>query len=280
MGLRKLYATQSLADIVWRYLVYLEARLSTNSDAKEFAPVVTTLIEETESTWQSQRTKERAEITAQAAVDTANDHLDQQTTRFSRVLLSQEGIDLNFEHPRYKRYFPVSLSRFIRQALEPQIKQTRPWIDSIKTEPEMAVQSFGAILEGAVAPGDELRLQAQAIAARKDHRVRDVTNLIKKINDTCQKIHGLLKAKAPGINMPPDWADSFFYTPRNSATPDAVSLLQDALYNVCKARNIDLSVNSGDFIDKSKDEAALQQWIAKALTAKTEEEVFGVVSSQ
>ena len=142
MGLRKFYVTQSLADTIWHYLVYLEARLGTDTDAKEFAPEATALVDEIEAIWQGQRSKWRAEISAQARVDYANEHLDQQTTRFSRILLSQEGIDLNTDNPRYQRYFSTPLSRFVRQALEPQIKQTRPWLDSIRTESEMAVQSF------------------------------------------------------------------------------------------------------------------------------------------
>jgi hypothetical protein len=281
MGLRKVYATQSLADIIWHYMVYLEARLLTDSNAKEFAPEATTLIDEVESTWQGQRSKWRAEVSAQARVDYANEQLDQQTLRFSRVLLSQEGVDLDAEHPRYKRYFTSSPSRVTRLALEPQIKVMRPWLESIRTEPELAVQSFAALLTSLIEQGEEaLHHQDQATAARKDHRVREVTNLVKKINDTCQKIHGLLKAKAPGLNMPADWADGFFYSPRNASAPDAASLFQDALYGICKARGVELSDNSSDFIDKTKDEELLQQWISRALRAKTEEDIFTVVSGQ
>ena len=275
MGLRKLYTTQSLADSIWHYLVYLEARLLNDANADEFAPEVTELINRVEKTWQLQRSKWRTEISAQARVDYANERLDQQTSRFSRVLLSQEDINLDTEHPRYKRYFTVPLSRFIRQALAPQIKQTRPWLESIRTEPEMTVQAFAATLTESVTLGEEaLRQQEQAISARKDHRVRDVTNLVKDANDTCQKIYGLLKAKAPGLNMPTEWADNFFYSPRNADAPDAASLLQDSLYNICKARGIELSENSGDFIDKTKDETILQRWISKALSARNEDDIF------
>jgi hypothetical protein len=277
MGLRKVYATQSLSDFIWYYLVYSEARLLNDENAKEYAAKITALIKEVEVTWQGQRTAWRAEIAAQAKVDAANYHLDHQTKRFARILLSQEDIALNTNHPRYKRYFSIALSRIVKLALEPQIKITRPWLESIKTEGEAAVRAFFDIFTGIVHSGEEaLKNQEKATGARKDHRVRDINSLVKRINDTCQEIYGALKAKAPSLNLPPEWVDGFFYSPRNAAAPDAAALYQESIYNVCKARSLDVSEVVGDKLDETKDLVMLQGWLSKAMTVAHAEEIVGL----
>ena len=281
MSLRKMYPNQSLADTIWYYLVYLEARLLNDEHGKELAPKVTALIDTLEFIWQGQRASWRAEIRAQAKVDTVNYQLDQQTKRFARILLSQEDINLSTEHPRYKRYFQVALSRIIRLALEPQIKVTRPWIRSIETEVENAVQEFSKIFAEIIETGEvALKQQESAISARKDHRVREVVSFIKLINDTCQEVYGTLKAKAPSLGLPSDWADGFFYSPRNTAAPDAASLYQESVYNVCKARGLDVSEEVSDLLDKAKDLTVLQGWLSKAMIAASAEEIVGLPALQ
>src|SRR5688572_14249287 len=108
MAAKKLRPHQSLPDVVWRYLVYLESRLLHDPNARELAGRVSALVGEVTSTWQGLQSSWRAAITAQALVDYINYLLDQSTVRFSRVLLSQDDIAFNTDHPRYKRYFPVS----------------------------------------------------------------------------------------------------------------------------------------------------------------------------
>lgn len=278
MGLRKVYPTQSLTETIWHYLVYLEARLLNDPNARDLAPKITKLVDTIEHTAQGQRSRWRAEIVAQALVDYANYLLDQQTARFSRVLLSQDDIALDTNHPRYTRYFTIPLSRVIRMALAPQIKFMRPWINSIKTESVGAVQTFAGIFSDIINQGENaLHKQDESVAARKDFRVRDINLLVKQINDSCQEVYGALKARAPSLSLPADWADGFFYTPRNaSSSHSPAEHLQSAIYSVFKAHGQEVSEAVDEKIQSESDLVMLQGWLVKALQASSPEEVVGL----
>lgn len=274
---KKFYPTQSLADVVWFYLAYMESRMSWDPAAQDQAPLVAALRKEVEEAWLGQRAVWLGEIRAQAGVDYENFRLDRSTKRHSRVMLNLPEVDGRTEHPRYARYYTMPLSRLVRLALEPQIKFMRPWIDSLKGEPEPEAQAFAQLLAEHIAAGEAVLLEREkAKGARKDHRVRVITALIERINTTLRSIYGTLTARAAEQKLGEDWPDSFFYSStRNTEAPDPAEALRNAIYATLSAHQIELSEEQDTKLQETSDVKILDQWLGRAAAVKTAEELLG-----
>lgn len=273
---RKLYARQSLADVIWYHLVYLEARLLNDPNAADLAPEVTALVERVEAVWREQRAVWRSQINAQARVSYLNRVLDKHTIQHSKVLLSTDDINFDTNHPRYKRYYPEPLSRIVRKALAAQVKLIRTWIESIRGEPEPQVQAYADIFLQDIVDADQALAELeQAKAARKDHRVRQIHELVKDINKTLRKIYGILESRAGDLNQDDEWAGSFFYRPQNAGEEDnPADDLREAIYAVFNARRFEVSEDVEKKLEETSDVAILDGWLKRVVSAKSPEEAI------
>jgi hypothetical protein len=278
MGHRKVYATQSLLDVIWVYMVYLEARLLRDPNAKDLAPNVTILLERIENAAKEQRGRFRSIINSQAAVDGVNFSMDKNVIRFSRVLLNTEEIEHDLKHPHYELYYTMSASKIEKLALEAEVKIVRPWLASLKNETDPAVLAFAAIFDGDLNAADVvLKGLEDAKSARQEQRVREIIPLVKDINDACKEIFGTLTAKAPSLKMPEEWADGFFYKSRRNEKPDdPAESYRTALYAIFDAHGVEVSEEVDTKIQEEKSTLTLNRWLVKAATATTPEEAVGL----
>lgn len=210
-------------DSIWEELVFTEARLLGDTNAKEFAASITDLIARLERVHGGQHAVWRDEVAAWATVAAVDDRLDDWVRSFDLTLLQVLGGDA--QSPRYRRYFSATPSSIIRLGLESELTRVRSWAASLRTEPEALLQEAGTRLQQIILDGDAaLKRRRQAAGARFDHRVRDITALIDDINGARRSLYGTLVQKAAELKLPRDWADRFFqHTSRRAkAQPEPV----------------------------------------------------------
>ena len=219
MSIRTIKNSESL-DSLWDELVYTEARMLKDPDAKDLVAPITALIKRWEKVDLGQRSAWRAEIVAQAWVDAENENLDETVGAVSDGLLVVTRKDRN--HPRYRRYFKKTASEVIRMGLQSELEVVRSWPQSLKTEPEAALSTLGAELEKNVTEGDAA-VEARSAAAthRTDHRLREIVRLIDDANGTRRSLYGQLITRGEEKGRPADWASRFFQKTTTSA-PRAV----------------------------------------------------------
>lgn len=204
------------SEAIWEELVFTEARLLGDDQAKGFAPTISALLVRVEQMHGGQLGLRREVATAQAQVDAVDDQLDDWVRALDTALLTIVNQDA--QSPRYRRYFSATPSATIRLGLESELARVRSWAGSLATEPEPALQQLGAALSKLVTTGDAaLERRRQAATARTDHRVRSITTLIDDINGARLSLYGQLILKATELHLPTDWANRFFR--RTSRSP-------------------------------------------------------------
>ena len=217
MAARTLSEESSL-DSTWGEMVFTEARLTGDSNAKEYAPVFTELRGRVEKVRSGQMDGWREELVAQAAIMAADNALDDWVHALDIALAHIVADDT--ESPRYRRYFSTAPSLIIRMGLESELGRVRGWTDSLASEPEKELQDLGTKLRTLVAQGDAaLEARRKAAASRTDHRVRSISTLIDDINNARLSLYGTLAKKAADLRLPRDWPDRFFqHTSRAAKT--------------------------------------------------------------
>jgi hypothetical protein len=221
MAIRTLDDTLSL-DGFWEELVFTEARLLGDEQAKEFAPTFGQLLSRVEQVRTGQLGTWREEVAAQAAVAAVDDQLDDWVRALDTALLNVVAQDTR--SPRYRRYFAVAPSAIIRLGLESELARVRAWTSSLTSEPEAVLKDLGSQLGKLVAQGDRaLDQRRKATATRSDHRVRVITSLIDDINGARLSLYGTLTKKAVDLHLPHDWPNRFFRratrSPGENASP-------------------------------------------------------------
>jgi len=217
MAARTLSEESSL-DSTWGEMVFTEARLTGDSNAKEFAPLFTELRGRLEQVRSGQMGAWREELVAQAAVTAADNALDDWVHALDVALTHLVAGDT--QSPRFRRYFATAPSLIIRMGLESELGRVRGWTDSLASEPEKELQDFGTKLRTIVAQGDAaLEARRKAAASRTDHRVRSISTLVDDINNARLSLYGMLAKKAADLRLPRDWPDRFFqHTTRSAKT--------------------------------------------------------------
>jgi len=209
MGLIRTIAHDEPLDSVWEDLVYTEARLLSDPRTRDLAPGHTELLTALETVRVGQYTVWRGEIFAQAKVDTLNFAVDRFTETFGRKLFVAEKGER--KGPRWKRYFPSSVSSMVRLALERQLTKVRGWPASLKGEPEPELQADGPEFARLVTEGDAaVQGRFDAAGKRNDHRVREIVALIDDVNAARLSALGRLLQRAVKNGLSKDWAESFF----------------------------------------------------------------------
>jgi hypothetical protein len=208
MSIRTLRDSLSMESL-WEELVFTEARLVGDDNAKEFAPTIRQLMDRLERARAGQLAAWREEIAADAAVAEADDLLDDWVHALDVALLGilqQEVLS-----SRYRRYFSDAPSSIMRLRLESQIARVRPWIEWLATEPDIALQDLGKRLRALVERGNvALDRRRRAVALRQDHRIRTIGPMITDINDTRRALFGTLTKKAVDLHLPRPWPNRFF----------------------------------------------------------------------
>lgn len=208
MGPRLIQYTDSF-DVIWEELVYTEARLLADKNAKKLAPMVGELVARLEDARAGQYGAWRAEVVAQAHVDAADEALDACVVAVGAELARSDD---DRDAPRRKRYLGERTAKKVAaQGLESELGVVRAWPDSLATEEEPALQAQAEPLREAVAAGDAaVAERARAQNARRDFMARDKAKLVDAVNDLRTELHAELARKVVPLKLARGWPESFF----------------------------------------------------------------------
>jgi len=151
---------------------------------------------------------------AQAAVDKADDNLDDFAGRTSRAVEDFTGS--NPKHPLVAHLFKgKSLSKFKRPVLGGQLETMRGWGSPLTSTGAAPLLSLANELPALIAAADKA-VALQDAATQKNREFRDLgarRALVDKLNAQRKETGGVL-AKLPFQlpNLPPDFGDRFFRT--------------------------------------------------------------------
>jgi hypothetical protein len=131
---------------VWQRTVYTERRLQRNKLTVDLAPPFAVLASRCKTELIAQLDHWGAEIGAQAAVDEADDALDDTT---NEIVAEVKHLDRKTNNARLKRYLGKSTgSGVVRLGLASQLKVMRTWPGALASEPEASLKSLGERLAG------------------------------------------------------------------------------------------------------------------------------------
>jgi hypothetical protein len=278
MDPRKLdHETEKVED-AWDELVYSEALLLHDEDAKDLVGPITELIGRAEQVRLGQLNCWRAETQADASVGGRNYMLDFQTKRFERVLrrdLEDRGLENVLERPEYKAYFSISLGRVLEMALESQIRFMEPWLTYLVRESTPAVREFINIFEDQFSLGrSALKSRVDAEAATRNHRVTEIAKLFEDANTERKILAGKLTIRAAEKKLPDNWPSNFFRRAKRYTKPGPEQLRREAILAVLAAREVTPTDEGKQRIMKERDLNILEYWMSKAPLAKKPDDIF------
>ena len=194
---------------VWQRTVYTERRLQRNKLTVDLAPPFAVLASRCKIELVAQLDHWGAEIGAQAAVDEADDALDDTT---NEIVAEVKHLDRKTNNARLKRYLGKSTgSGVVRLGLASQLKVMRTWPGALASEPEASLKSLGERLAGDITVG------TAADDERATHRARNITSLIDDLNALRTTTLGRLVVRATKNKLPSDWPRRFFFRARTQA---------------------------------------------------------------
>ena len=208
MGIRTIHYRETL-DAAWEELTYTHARLVAAPLAVDLVPSIERLLARVDTVAAGQRAAARGELVAQAAVDAADEHLDEAVHELGLALLRIAGGERT--SARFRRYFAAAPIDVIRLGLASEVAVVRPWIAALRAEAETSLRAFADRLErDLVACDAALAARALAAGASTEHRVREVVCLIDDINAARSSLHEVLTTRARERQLPLAYADRFF----------------------------------------------------------------------
>lgn len=164
--------------------------------------------------------------TAQAAIDKADDDLDDFAGRTWRGVEDFTGG--NPKHPLQVHLFKGKpLGKFRRPILGGQLEATRHWVSPLAGSGAAALVALANELPDLVAAADKA-VEQQTAASQKNRAFRDVgmrRQFVDKLNATRKEAHGAL-AKLPfeKPNLASDFADRFFRSEPAAAEEEAETI--------------------------------------------------------
>jgi hypothetical protein len=235
MAIRILTENDSL-ETLWSELVYTEARLANDARVARLAAPIEALLVRVEKIRSGQLAAWRAELQAQAAVDAADDSLEDAVDMMAKDILHAANQDRT--HPTYTRYFSRPSNAVLRLGLESELSVVSTWTESLRVEEERAIAVHAKPLEKIIATGkDALEQRAKAQAARAEHRHREMQRLTEDVNAARRSLYGVLVQRGQEAGMPRDYADRFYRHATKASKSRAATPIADAPTSVRPPRS-------------------------------------------
>jgi hypothetical protein len=208
MSAPKISHASSLA-VIWDELVYTQARLLADENAKDLAPAFEKLIARCDAVESGQRACWRQEIIVQADVDAADDGLDDVVADAERTL--DHVVKGDHDDPRYRLYVKGGVSDIIRLGLQSEIERVRPWVKSLGEEPEKDFKAHAKELATRVKDGETaLEARSSAAAETAKHRAREIDRFVDDVDAARLSAHAALVQRSVKLKLARTWADRFF----------------------------------------------------------------------
>jgi hypothetical protein len=191
----------------WEELAFQQDALVLDTATADLAPSIDPLLVRWSEVDAAQRDARRDALRSQVVLSDANYRLDAEVNDFAWDLERAAG---GQDRPRFRRYFTVAPSVFVRRALAEETLVVRSWLDGIRSEPEPEVQRHAARLEAAVSAVDAATAgRATAKGAKADTSLKVVQTFLAEVNAFRMGLHGELLKRASASGLGRDWLAKF-----------------------------------------------------------------------
>jgi hypothetical protein len=211
---KKLTSTMTL-DAIEDEILFTRATLRADPDAPDL--VVTT------DGWLGRvgavRERERIVREEVASVDAermvANARLDAVCERFGDALFL--AVDKDRQSTRWRTFFHLPVSRFVRLALSAQLERVKAWLGSS----DAALTPFRADLETWSTRASDALAKTRALSLARGELTAAREELAEDLTRERDGLHAALVLRATERSLGRDWPEAFFrITTRSSASPE------------------------------------------------------------
>ena len=200
---RKIVSTQPL-DENEAEVFFTRSGLKADPDASDLLPLTDGWLVMVDEVRTKERTAREAQGDADAARVVANGRLDRACERFGDELYL--AVDKARGAARWRQFFPVAVSKFVRQALPKQLARVHGWLQS----KDPVLENHRMNLEtGAHAVDVALARTAAVATVRGEARIAR-EELAENLTRERDGLHDVLTVRARERGLPRDWADQFF----------------------------------------------------------------------
>ncbi len=207
-------------DDVEEEVLYTEAALKADPDAEDLLPLTANWLAAVDQQRAREREVRRTVATVDATRVVADNRLDQACTRFGDQLFLDVNKDRN--SPRWKQFFKVPVSRFVRTALPRQIASVRAWLQS----DDALFTQHKADIEQWVTRADDALVKTRALALSRGQAAISRAEFAEDLTHERDGLEAALGARARERGLDRRWPNSFFRSSSRSSrasTDDAES---------------------------------------------------------
>lgn len=158
-----------------------------------------------EATRTSERDARAASMNADALRSIANLHFDRACINFADELWLAIGKDR--ENPRWKRFFAISPSRFVRRSLAKQMQDVQAWLEG-PTDP--VLDKHRANLSKWLSAAQEAVKMQAAAAGKRGAAAQTRAEMASDLTKERDGFFELLSARGRERDLPRDWPRTFF----------------------------------------------------------------------
>ncbi len=213
---RQIDANMPLADLESEAL-YTRAALLADPDAADLVALTASWLERLDALRLGERTLRELVLGVEAVRAVVNSRFDVACTRFADELYL--AVDKDRDSARWRQFFRVQVSAFVRQGLAAQVLAVKGWLagpgDPVLDKHRDALGHFAAAAEDALVKTNATALQRGEQRIRREQLAADFT----RERDALEEA---LRARARERNLPRDWPATFFRAPaarRAAAAP-------------------------------------------------------------
>ncbi|MDI1429380.1 hypothetical protein [Polyangium sorediatum] len=200
---RKVFPTLLLDDAEAE-VFFTRSGLKADPDAQDLLPLTDGWLARIDLVRTKERSAREAQADADAARVVANTRLDRACQRFGDELFLAVGKERGVA--RWTQFFPVPVSKFIRQALPRQVARVLGWFES--TDPVLD-KHRGDLEPWALAADVALKRTTAVATVRGETRISR-EKLAADLTRERDGLHDALTARARERGLSRDWADQFF----------------------------------------------------------------------
>ena len=186
-------------------ILYTGASLKADPEAQDVAPDFSTLwLQHLDELRKDERAVRAANLETNAQRAIANVRLDARCEHFGDTLLLEVGKDRN--SPRWKGFFPVPVSSFVRQPFADQVQQMTGWLSS--SDPALATH-LPELTRWLKASKLSLDQDSDLALTRSAHKQRREA-FAAAFTEARDALHDQLSSLAREKKLGRLWADAFF----------------------------------------------------------------------
>ena len=187
-------------------IYFTRATLKADPDAVDLLPMTDDWLALVDAARAKERQARIADLDATAARVISNHHLDRACAAFGDDLYLAVGKER--ESPRWTRFFPVAVSRFIKMRFDKQVQQVKAWLqpgvnDATLEQHRPALTKWSNAADASIALTHGVAMVRGAARMAREQLAEDLTR-------ERDGLHDALTTRARERGLGRDWANQFF----------------------------------------------------------------------